>query len=295
MKKIPPATGSLGGSPVQHESEAASESTRPWLAWLTTDSAALKTADGAQIEVLQLTVPTDVGVLSAWARSFRQRYCLDEEIDDLRAGTGLSRADYLVAYVFPDANAKPGPSIRAGDFAELLVSDYVEHVLGYWVPQGKYAEKAVRNESVKGVDILGFKTLDPGTPRPTDSMLAFEVKAQLSGAKYTGRLQVAVDDSSKDYLRRAESLNATKRRLLRAGQKDKARLVQRFQLLSDHPYEYRSGAAAMLSGASYDPGGLSTTTTTQHQNAENLQLLVIKGSDLMTLVKSLYVRAANEA
>jgi hypothetical protein len=295
MKEIPPATGSSGGGPLALKSELTGESGRPWVACLTSSGASLTTTDGATIEVLQFAAPTDSEVLCAWARSFRQRYCLDDEIDELRDGTGLSRSDYLLAYAFPDASVKPGPSIRAGDFAELLVSDYVEHTLGYWVPQGKYAEKAVRNESVKGVDILGFKILDPTTPQLSDAMLAFEVKAQLSGAKYVDRLQVAVDDSSKDYLRRAESLNATKRRLIRAKDHEKALIVRRFQLLSDHPYQYRSGAAAMLSDASFDTEGLSSTTTTQHQNASNLQLLVIKGADLMTLVRSLYARAANEA
>lgn len=295
MKEIPPATGLVGGGPTALESGTSAVTGCPWVACLTVGEAPIDTCDGEKIEVLQLTAPTDTGVLSAWAKSFRQRYCLDEEIDELRDGTGLSRTDYLLDYVFPDSSAKPGPSIRAGDFAELLVSDYVEHVLGYWVPQGKYAEKAVRNESVKGVDILGFKVIDPSSPQPTDAMLAFEVKAQLSGAKYVDRLQVAVNDSSKDYLRRAESLNATKRRLIRAKDQEKALVIRRFQLLSDHPYHYRSGAAAMLSDASYDPDGLSATTTKKHENAENLQLLVIKGSDLMALVKSLYARAANEA
>ncbi|PAJ93683.1 virulence associated protein [Burkholderia ubonensis] len=267
----------------------------PWIAFLRSSNAPVVTSENEQIQVLELTVPTDETILSAWAKSFRQRYCFDEEIDELRDGLNLSREEYLLQYIFPDASAAPGPSIRAGDFAELLVSDYVEHVLGYWVPQEKYAEKAVRNESVKGVDILGFICPDASNPTPEDAMLAFEVKALLSGTKYVDRLQVAVDDSSKDYLRKAESLNATKRRLLRAKEKEKANVVQRFQLLSDRPYQYRSGAAAMLSDASFDPVGLAETTTKNHQNATNLQLLVIKGTDLMTLVTSLYARAANEA
>ncbi|WP_141715361.1 virulence associated protein [Burkholderia ubonensis] len=295
MKEIPPATGSSGGSLVTSKSEVSGEPPCPWIACLTSSGAPIATGEGKQIQVLQFTAPTDEAVLSAWAKSFRQRYCLDQEIDDLRDGPDLSRKDYLLQLVFPDASIKPGPSIRAGDFAELLVSDYVEHVLGYWVPQGKFADKEVRNESVKGVDILGFICPDPSNPHPDDSMLAFEVKALLSGKKYVDRLQVAVDDSSKDYLRRAESLNATKRRLLRANEQEKASVVRRFQRLSDRPYQYRSGAAAMLSGASFDPVGLMSTTTKNHRNAANLQLLVIKGTDLMTLVTSLYERAANEA
>lgn len=201
------------------------------LSGLSKCSESLATSDGCVIDVWELNVPLTAGYVSAWASNFRQHYCSDAEIDDLRGGTGLSRAEYLTQLVFPDKSASPGPGIRAGDFAELLISDYVEHLLGYWVPRGKYAEKASRDESVKGVDILGFRLTTPQTPTPTDTLLAFEVKAQLSGGKYSGRLQTAIDDSSKDYLRRAMTLNATKRRLRQAGEHERALLVQRFQNL----------------------------------------------------------------
>lgn len=256
----------------------------------------LRSIDGVPIDVWELRAPPSAELLNAWASYFREHYCTDAEIDMLREGTGLSRTDYLLHLVFPDKSAAPGPGIRAGDFAELLVSDYVEFVLGYWVPRGKYAEKASRDESVKGVDILGFRAGDPLTALPSDTLIAFEVKAQASGGKYSGRLQTAIDDSSKDYLRRAITLNATKRRLHRAGQPTEALLVQRFQNQSDHPYIYRSGAAAMLSDDSFDEALLqSSTTVAGHQNARNLELVVIRGTELMTLVHALYERAANEA
>lgn len=256
----------------------------------------LTTSDGRHIDVWELKVPPTAGYLSEWAANFRQHYCSDSEIDTLRAGTGFSRAEYLTQLVFPDKTAAPGPGIRAGDFAELLISDYVEYLLGYWVPREKYAEKSSRNESVKGVDILGFHLTSLTAPSTTDTLLAFEVKAQLSGATYTGRLQNAIDDSSKDYLRRATTLNATKRRLLQAGQHERALVVQRFQNLSDHPYIYRSGAAAVLSDSAYDEALLrSSTNVTGHQNADNLELIVIKGIELMKLVHAIYERAADEA
>lgn len=266
------------------------------LSSLTKCAEPLATSDGRHIDVWELRVLPTASYLSAWASNFRQHYCSDSEIDDLRAGTGLSRADYLTQLVFPDKNAAPGPGIRAGDFAELLVSDYVEYLLGYWVPRGKYAEKSSRDESVKGVDILGFRLTSLLAPSPSDTLLAFEVKAQLSGDKYTGRLQTAIDDSSKDYLRRAITLNATKRRLRHAGEHDRALVVQRFQNLSDHPYIYRSGAAAVLSDSAYDKALLQKSTKVAgHQNAGNLDLIVIRGKELMKLVHALYESAANEA
>ncbi len=89
-----------------------------------------------------------------------------------------TRAEYLVKLVFPDKSNAPGPGIRAGDFAELLISNYVEYLLGYWVPRGKYTEKSSRDESVKGVDILGFRLASSPTPSPADTLLTFEVKVR---------------------------------------------------------------------------------------------------------------------
>jgi len=266
------------------------------LSSLTKCADSLVTSDGRQVDVWELNVTVAHDCLSAWASSFRQHYCSDSEIDALRAGTGLSRADYLAQLVFPDRGIAPGPAIRAGDFAELLISDYVEYILNYWVPRAKYAEKAVRDESVKGVDILGFRLNSPYEPSPADTLLAFEVKAQFTGAKYTNRLQVAIEDSSTDFLRRAMSLNATKRRLLQAKLHEKAQIVQRFQNQSDHPYVYRSGAAALLSDAAYNEELIQKSTAIAgHQNAANLELIVIRGKDLMKLVHALYEMAANEA
>lgn len=254
----------------------------------------LMTATGQEIAVWSLQAPKNVSHLRQWAKHFRQHYCADSEIDALREGTGLSRAEYLTQLIFPDEKVSPGPSIRAGDFAEILIADYVEYLLNFWVPRGKYAEKASRDESVKGVDILGFR-MSSSTHQPTDTLLAFEVKAQLSDGQYTGALQKAIDDSSKDTLRRAFTLNATKRRLLKAGQNTQALVVQRFQNLSDNPYVYRSGAAAVLSDAAYDKVALKQSDVSAHRNKGALELIVIKGKDLMTLVHALYQRAANEA
>ncbi len=290
-----PSKPQLGSNPNTF-AHAAGTTPPPYLSGLAKCAEPLSTSDGCRIDVWELTVPSDAGYLSAWASTFRQHYCPDAEIDALRSGTGLTRSEYLTQLVFPDQSTAPGPAIRAGDFAELLVSDYVEHVLGYWVPRGKYAEKACRDESIKGVDILGFRLTNPFASSPTDTLVAFEVKAQFSGDKYTGRLQTAIDDSSKDYLRRALTLNATKRRLRQAGEHDRALLVQRFQNLSDHPYIYRSGAAAVLSDAAYDePLIQSDTQTLKHQNAANLELIVVRGKELMKLVHALYERAAHEA
>ena len=258
--------------------------------------APLKTIEGHPIEVWELSAPPTADLMSAWAKGFRQHYCADAEIDELRDGTNLSRSEYLTQLIFPNKSVAPGPGIRAGDFAELLISDYIEYLLGYWVPREKYAGKSSPDESIKGVDILGFRQHAAPAISVTDTLLAFEAKAQLSDSKYTDRLQTAIDDSSKDHLRRAMTLNATKQRLRKAGQADNVLLVQRFQNPADHPYIYLSGAAAVLSDSAYDEAAMQKQTSiVNHQNAPNIQLVVIRGNELMKLVHALYERAASEA
>lgn len=265
------------------------------LSFLTKSPFILYTSDNHPIEVWDLTV-TEKDDLVDWAKHFRQCYCLDSEIDLLRDGTGLSRAAYLEQLVFPDEKNAPGPSIRSGDFAELLIADYLEYSLQYWVPRAKFAEKQSRNESVKGVDILGVKVIDIRKESIDDVLLTFEVKAQLTNKNYDKRLQTAIDDSSKDYFRQATTLNAIKRRLMHTQQNDKVPLIQRFQNLTDRPYTYLSGAAAVLSDKAYDELLItSSTIVSNHQNLKNLQLIIIRGSNLMHFVHALYQRAAYEA
>ncbi len=270
----------------------------PWtsehLRWLFDTGEQLTTVDGKPVDIWELKVKKDDAVFSAWAKHFRNHYCLDCEIDELKDGTGLCRSEYLSQYAFPDESQPPGPSIRAGDFAEILVADFLEYVMSYWVPRFRYDEKVIRNESTKGSDILGFKFVNDEESHD-DTLSIFEVKAKLTGNPLN-RLQDAIDDSVKDYfVRKAESLNALKRRFIRAGNRTKAIKIKRFQYKADHPYNEISGAAAILTITAFDPQVLSSTDTAKHPNNNNLKLIVIKGQNLMQLVHELFRRAADEA
>lgn len=94
--------------------------------WLIDTGEGLKTVDGKVVEVWEFRHEKNCVVFSAWAKHFRNHYCFDSEIDDLRRGTPYSRAEYLNKLKFPDASITPGPSIRAGDFGEILVADFLE-------------------------------------------------------------------------------------------------------------------------------------------------------------------------
>ena len=265
------------------------------LAWLVDTGRILKTADGKPVQVMELRHKDDGAVLSAWAKHFRNQYCDDAQIDALRQGTKHTRAEYLREIKFPDRSTAPGPSIRAGDFGEVLVADYVEFALQYWLPRTRYDHKTVRNESTKGSDIIGFKTLDPSKNDPSDALALFEAKAQLTGHKPNGRLHAAIDGSAKDELRRAESLNAIKQRFLDQHEAAKVDVVERFQDPEDRPYKEVFGAVALVSTPLFDPKEIKATDASGHPRAGSLTLIVIHGPDLMPLVHELYRRAADEA
>jgi hypothetical protein len=266
------------------------------LAWLVDTGKRLKTADGAAIEIWELRYGNDPAILSAWAKHLREHYCDDEMLKKLAKGTGMSHAQYLVNIKFPDTKEAPGPSIRAGDFAEIIVADYIEHKLGFWCPRHlRYDNKAVRNESTKGCDVIGFRFINDGAVKPNDELFVVESKASLSGNQPVNRLQDAVDDSVKDRLREAMTLNALKQKYLERGEGHPALKVERFQNEADRPFKRISGAAAVLADPLYDELLLQTTTTVAHFNAQNLKLIVVKGPTLMALVHALYERAANEA
>lgn len=263
--------------------------------WLVDTGERLKTADGKEVEVWEFLHQDDEDVLSAWAKHFRNHYCLDSEIDYWRRGYKCSRAEYLNNIKFPHPKAAPGPSIRAGDFGEVLVADFLEYLLGYWVPRTRYGDKTIRNESTKGSDIVGFQIVKNGEYSSKDKLAIFEAKAQFSGKKAKARLQDAVDGSAKDITRKAESLNAIKQRLHRRNELDDAEKIERFQNEADHPYKQVYGAVALLENTLFDRGLTSSTVSSAHPYAGDLKLLVIKGNQMMTLVHELYKRAADEA
>lgn len=277
----------------------------PHLDWLVDTGKKLKTACGADVDVLELRHSNDAGILSAWAEHFRNQYCSDDMIDALKGN--MSRKDYLENIKFP-SKTKPGPSIRSGDFAEILLADYLEWRLKFWVPRLRWSGKSARDESAKGCDIIGFHFAQDNGTSPKDMLAIIESKANLSATK-KNRLQDAVVDSVKDDRRKGESLNALKQRLIEQGKSIEAGLVGRFQDPVDVSYQDLRAAAAVFSTAGYDEKLIQATDTTsieiktgkrgkkiiKHPHHGNLRMVVVKGDDLMALVNDLYQRAADEA
>lgn len=249
-------------------------------------------SSGQNVEVYVLEDIANEIALGEWATHFRQNYCVDELIDSLRDGTGYSRKEYLMNLKFPDKSEGFGPGTRSGDFAELLVSDFLEYVHGFEVPRDRYNCKFNRNSSTQGTDVIGLKMLS-GEATVDDELVVFEVKSLASKSQVKNRLQDAVDDSKKDYLRKAETLNAIKQKALERGDKARVEKVRRFQNEIDRPYTMRYGAAAVYDLDAYSEQALSTTVA--HSDGIHVVdwLIVVKRKDLMTLIHEIYERAAD--
>jgi hypothetical protein len=265
------------------------------IAWLVDTGQRQVTACGREIEIWALDPKQDEPVLSAWARHFRQHYVSDEDLPEMADGTELSHAEYLRTLVFPDASATPGPSVRSGDFGEILVADYIEFVLGFWCPRElRYQDRWNRNDSTKGCDIIGFKFASDQPVHRDDELFIFESKSGMSRTR-AHRLQDAIDDSAKDKVREGMTLNALKRRLLVNGELQRAEQVKRFQNQAARPFRRINGAAAILDDEVFAETDLAAADASAHPNGENLRLIVIRGPLLMTLIHALYERAADEA
>ena len=265
------------------------------LQWLNDTGERQITACGREIEIWAIDPVEDEAVLSAWAAHFRQHYISAADLPIMVEGTGMTNAEYLRQTLLPDRTQAPGPSLRSGDFGEILVADYIEYVLGYWCPRElRYQERWNRNDSTKGCDVIGFKFVADGQISPNDELFIYETKSGMT-VTANNRLQDAIDDSNKDKLREAMSLNAMKQKYVTRGAIPDAVRVQRFQDMADRPFRRINGAAAILDQDVFGQTDLTVADASAHHNAANIRLIVIRGPSMMTLIHALYERAADEA
>ncbi|MPW27064.1 DUF1837 domain-containing protein [Alkalibaculum sp. M08DMB] len=251
--------------------------------------AVITTNEGKRVSIVKLEECADEEILNKWAEYFRQHYCSDEELDCFRVGYGYSRTEYLEKIKFPDPIDKLGNSTRSGDFCEIIVADYAEYIMNYYVPRTRYDNKINPNSSAQGSDLMCFKVGEKISNN--DQLLIFEIKGQASETKPKNRLQDAVNDSQKDVKRIAFSLNAANQRLCEKGKFDQAKIVQRFQNATDRPYKEKYAAAAVHSNTSLSLDILKEVTTVAHADP-NLYLLVIHKDKLMSFIHELYRRAS---
>ena len=251
----------------------------------------IATNNGQIVTVYKLDIENEEPILNAWAKHLRNHYCLDSEIDFLRSGPGLSREEFLANIKFPNPRIGIGSAVMSGDFAEILIHDYIEFIEEYYTTRTRYREKVNRNSSTMGSDVLGYKCSDVNNPNVKDQLIVLEVKAQSRNSSPEPKLQTAVDHSAKDEIRLAESLNAEVQRLISRNKYPEALIIQRFQNKTDKPYQLNFSAVAVHSTKSYDENLIKKVGTGAHPD-QNVNMLVIYSDDLMDFIKKMYVRAS---
>ena len=262
--------------------------------WLYQENSVM-TIDGKEVVIYNFNHIPDKTILKKWAHHFRNYYCLDEMVDLLRNGTNMTRNEYFRDIKFPDKNHRLGRSTRVGDFSEILVADYMQFMLNYWIPdRDKYSRKKNRNMSLPGCDIIGIYYQN-STKKMDDVLCCCEVKGKYSGKSDDGRLEIAINDSAKDALKIAEELSSIKQRFLEQHNTNDALKIERFQNINDNPYTEKYISAAVLEDSIYDEQKIKKIDTTNYNIKANFSFIIIKISNFKQLINDLYESAANEA
>ena len=249
------------------------------------------TNQGERVLIFHLMPKDEEEALIEWARNLRRNYVDDQVMEEMASSLGVGHEEYLKTYKFPDPLDKWGKNVMIGDFSEILVADYLQYVLDFVVPRTRYNSKINRNRSTQGSDLIAYNVANSDEWNPKDELFVFEVKAQSTEAKAQARLQEAVEHSSKDITRLAESLVASAEILTRIRKPDQAKVVQRFLNGTDRPYITRYAAAAVHSTSSFSRDLIKQLDTSQHPSKE-VQLMVVHCERLMEFINNMYERAS---
>jgi hypothetical protein len=254
-------------------------------------------SSGNKIQVYKLNNDLlDDNSLNNWASGLRDNYVEEILLESLVKGTGLTQKEFLEKNIFPNHQNKLGASTMSGEFGEILVYDYINFVLKYYVTRTRYFEKVNPNMSVSGSDVIGYQVKHIDNPSKTDHLIVAEVKTRSSiyGNKNSlckKTVKDAIEHSVKDRVRIGESLNAEKRRLLNRSRIEEAKIVERFQNKTDNPFSLDFFAVAVLDNELYSDQVVLNVVNSQHENIKSTNVLIIYSKELKLFLRDLYRRA----
>lgn len=253
--------------------------------------------NGNKIDVFRLENDLlDDNSLNNWASGLRNNYVEKNLLESLVEGTGLTQKEFLEKNIFPNPQNKIGASTMSGEFGEILVYDYINFVLKYYVTRTRYLEKVNPNMPVSGSDVIGYHVKNIDNPGKTDHLIVAEVKTRSSNSGNKKRLcektvKDAIDHSVKDRVRLGESLNAEKRRLLNRSRIQEAKIVERFQNKTDKPFTIDFFAVAVMDSDFYLDQEVLDVVNIQYEKLETTSILIIHSKELLNFLRDLYRRA----
>ena len=252
---------------------------------------------GEEIQVYKFnTELLDDNSLNNWALGLRYNYIEKDLLELAISGTGLTKKEYLEKMIFPNPEVSQGAATMSGEFGELLVYDYINYVLEYYVPRVRYFNKVNPDMPVPGSDVIGYKMENYKKGSKNDKLLVAEVKTRstISGNKTTAITETitkAIQGASKDRVRVGESLNAEKSKLLTRGRFREAKIVERFQNKTDNPYNLDFFAVAVMDNELYSEQLILDVINNQNENIKFTNILIIHSKELKSFLRDLYKRA----
>lgn len=259
-----------------------------YVRWLTEETN-VTLSDGTHIPCYRLDHTKDEDALNEWALHLRRHYESDAALAESLAETGLTAAEYLRDYVLPGTQ-NLAAACRSGDFTEILVSDLLEFVHHYRVPRCKQQNRANKDRSTQGTDIVGYHyaNLDE-TPSTRDELVAAEVKGLLSSGSYEV-LEKAAKDSQEDEFRLATTLNFYRKQLKGMGNNEEARKIARFQQKSEAQFRIRYLGVGVASIGQIENNLIPNYSSDDLMLSTGHEIFLIHGEKLMTLAHDLYAR-----
>lgn len=253
--------------------------------------------NGDEIQVFSLNKELlDDNSLNTWASGLRDNYVEENLLESLVKGTGLTRKEFLEKNIFPNYQDRLGASTMSGEFGEILVYDYINFVLGYYITRTRYLEKVNPNIPVPGSDVIGYKVKNIDRPSESDNLIVSEVKTRSNKTGNKNKsceetVKGAIEHSIKDRVRIGESLNAEKRRLINRSKFEEAKIVERFQNKTDNPFTLNFFAVAVLDNELYSEQVVLDVVNSQHEIIKSTNVLIIYSKELKLFLRDLYRRA----
>lgn len=254
-------------------------------AWLAAEQCTFK--DGTKIYCWRLDWSCSDKVLDEWALHLRRHYISDDILENRVTVRQTTPDQYLPLRVVPDI-----PSIRSGDFAEILISDVLQYLYGLVVPRYKQCNRKDKNASEHGSDVIAYQLKNLNGASALDKLFVLEVKSnasKTSDEELIKTVKKATKDSEKDPNRVPMTLQYMIDEAIDVNDQTTQKNLLRFTDMGGSPCKKIFGSAVAtshikpidaLSGKAPSDVGLSA----------NSPLIVVHASKLMDLVNSLYGR-----
>lgn len=226
----------------------------------------------------------DDASLDEWATHIRRHYRRDKELQEALKGYPADLSSYLADFVIPDA-----PEIRSGDFAEIVICDLLEFMENYAVSRYKHLDRADKNCSEHGSDVIAYRVTDSQHPRSSDELLVVEVKSRASTTNLKQAIIDAGADSMRDKARLAMTLDYHRCRSKQYGDSANADAMARFLNRGEHPCReiYAVGAIAGVKNVERHLGSAESKTLGL---AEGASVYIVHKPKLMEMIHDLYRR-----